>query len=148
MTNKIKDLLYNPSSISSVVQQTQAVNLHRPYQTHSRDEALVVLVKTLAQAQNSQTVISHFTQMEELVRAGVSYPILNLAVKKLNVTLPIFFHQYPSQNQIYQACLNFLATLKEKLDESAEQGLVEQRAWVDLETSLYWLTEWEQGLSV
>lgn len=147
MTNKLKDILYNPSSISSIVQKAAQNPNYHPVQTHERDKTLVGLVQSLSRCPDSEAILSHFSQMETLVSQGVSYPILSLAIKKLNITLPVFFHQYHSQNQIYQACLNFLATLKEKLDESADQGLVEQRSWVDLETSLYWLSEWEMGLS-
>lgn len=151
MNKNLKDILYNSGSINSCavdceVQEgfgLEAVAIHLT----DKDYHLLGLLEDLIQENRVEGLEEKLLLFCKSLSDGMSVGLGSMILMEFNRILMRLTKLYPQSKHLYYECLQVIVEFKNQIDEQMHgHGMMNQKDWIELETSLYYLANWEDGL--
>ncbi|HLD44242.1 MAG TPA: hypothetical protein VJC18_02305 [bacterium] len=158
MSKHIINMLYNPGSISTAGtgqgtddQETRVLltgnNLSTCTSLGHRDYHQLEELEALVQADDEMGILSRLRSLKEQLRDGMATELRPVLLKEFNQYMSHALQHHPKSQRIFQNSLEVILTIKKDIDDSPQtNGYISQLEWVELERSVYCLSEWEDGM--
>ena len=154
MSQKLVELLYNPSSLNSITDQSLELATN-PANLNSGNGTTKISNQDI-QKQFDHLIQAGLTEKETLgflfhlksVLLEELNPSNRVAtLEELNLILATFSSRFNSSIDIFQACVQTVTFIKENVDQLPNpSGSESRKEWVQLERAIYYLAQWEGQL--
>lgn len=138
MKKNILDILYNPSSISSV--SSDAIEICQD-QEAAGDYPVLEALESLVLAKSESEILKHLESLKGALSGGLSKGIQSILLKQFHLFLCCVTREHLDSVHIFQKSCALLEEMKRLLSD--RECLVPGSLWVDLEKSVYVLSLWQ-----
>lgn len=138
MKKNILDILYNPSSISSVSSDTIEL---RQDQEAAGEHHILEALESLVLAKSESDVCKHLENLKMVLSWGVSQGIQPVLLKQFHLFLCRVTCEHADSVVLFQKSCVLLEGIKQILGD--KESLIHESLWVELEKSVYVLSLWQ-----
>lgn len=145
MKKQITDILYNPGSVQTCHQDRQVSYIG----LEDRDTEVLKVFETLVVASHEVSVEQGLEQLQQEMLAGVSSGMRLIILREFNSFLERVGEIYKQSASLFETSLQTILMFKALIDsQDTQHSSMAQEEWIELERSLYLLSQWEDGLQV
>lgn len=138
MKKNILDILYNPSSISSISSDRNQICQD---QGAANDYHILEALENLHLAKSESDILKHLENLKQALSWGLSKGIRSILLKQFHLFLCRATQEHVDSVEMFQKCCGLLEEIKRILGD--RECVIHESLWIELEKSVYVLSLWQ-----
>lgn len=150
MSQTLIQLLYNPSSLSSIspagAKETCPEDLDTFVNKGSGEKIFDFMTDAVTQ-NNPKNAALQLISMKKILLDPMGFGVRYFLLKRLNPFLEVLSNLYQGHMEIFQASIQIVTLIKNQIERYPQQLHQDSQVeWIELEKSVYTLSRWEDRL--